>query len=137
MIIDATCAPADIAYPTDLELCGKARSWTERIIDRYWRMYGSASGKKTKPRIYRKVARHRFLNVNKRRTKSAKKIRKELRYQLKCINRNLRHIEEYENEHCHEGLLEVEKERIIPYARSINSRSSCWMRKNAQSRTGL
>ena len=41
-----------------------------------------------------------------------KKIRKELRYQLKCINRNLRHIEEYENEHGHEGLLEVEKERI-------------------------
>lgn len=38
LIIDATCAPADIAYPTDLELCDKARSWTERIIDRYWRM---------------------------------------------------------------------------------------------------
>jgi hypothetical protein len=35
LIIDATCAPADIASPTDLDLCDKARRWTETIIDRY------------------------------------------------------------------------------------------------------
>ena len=28
LIIDATCAPADIACPTDLDLCDKARRWT-------------------------------------------------------------------------------------------------------------
>ena len=25
--------PADIAFPTDLELCDKARNWTEIILD--------------------------------------------------------------------------------------------------------
>ena len=45
LIIDATCAPADIAYPTDLDLCDKARRWTETIIDRYWTLYGSPDGK--------------------------------------------------------------------------------------------
>ena len=33
LIIDATCAPADISYPTDLGLLNKARVHTEKIID--------------------------------------------------------------------------------------------------------
>ncbi len=33
LILDATCAPADISYPTDLELLNQARKQTERIID--------------------------------------------------------------------------------------------------------
>lgn len=31
--IDATCAPADIRYPTDLSLLNEAREKTEKIID--------------------------------------------------------------------------------------------------------
>ena len=34
LIIDATCAPADITHPTDLKLMNKAREKTEAIIDR-------------------------------------------------------------------------------------------------------
>lgn len=33
LILDATCAPADIKYPTDLELLNQARKATEIIID--------------------------------------------------------------------------------------------------------
>ncbi len=31
--MDATCAPADITYPTDLKLLNAAREKTEKIID--------------------------------------------------------------------------------------------------------
>jgi hypothetical protein len=33
LILDATCAPADIKYPTDLGLLNQAREHTEKIID--------------------------------------------------------------------------------------------------------
>ena len=33
LVLDATCAPADIRYPTDLELLNEARAQSERIID--------------------------------------------------------------------------------------------------------
>jgi hypothetical protein len=33
LIIDATSAPVDISYPTDLGLLNKARVHTEKIID--------------------------------------------------------------------------------------------------------
>lgn len=113
LILDATCTPADIAFPTDLELCDRARRWTEVILDHYWSKYGSLNGKKEKPRTYREVARRRFLRLNKRRKKSAKKIRKELRYQLSCINRNLGYIEAYVLEYAFEGLHRIEKERLL------------------------
>ena len=113
LIIDATCTPADIAYPTDLELCDRARRWTETILDHYWSRYGSLSDSKTKPRTYRIVARRRFLNLNKRRRKSAKKIRKELRFQLGCINRNLGYIEQYVLEYGLNDLHRIQRERLL------------------------
>ena len=33
LILDATCTPADINYPNDLELLNQARVKTEKIID--------------------------------------------------------------------------------------------------------
>ncbi len=33
LIVDATCTPADISYPTDLGLLNAARVHTEKIID--------------------------------------------------------------------------------------------------------
>ena len=112
LIIDASCTPADIAFPTDLELCDKARKWTEIILDHYWRLYGSVNGKPEKPRTYREVARARFLKLNKRRKKSVKKIRKELRFQLGCIRRNLDYIEVYTLQYGTDDLLRVERERL-------------------------
>ena len=45
LIIYASRTPADIVYPTDLELCDKVRRWTEVILDRYWKFFGSMDGK--------------------------------------------------------------------------------------------
>ena len=112
LIIDATCTPADIVFPTDLELCDKARHWTEVILDHCWRMYGSVNDKAEKPRTYREVARRRFLALNKRRKKSAKKIRRELRYQLGCIRRNLDYIEAYVKQYGTDDLFRIERERL-------------------------
>ena len=94
LVIDATCAPADIAYPTDLELCDKARVWTEKIVDVLYKEYGPLY-RNIKPRTYRKEARNRFLALNKRRKKPQSKIRQELRYQLNCIERNIGYIDDY------------------------------------------
>jgi hypothetical protein len=33
LLVDATCAPEDINYPTDLKLLNKAREQSEQIID--------------------------------------------------------------------------------------------------------
>lgn len=112
LTIDASCTPADIAFPTDLELCDKARRWTEVILDHYWILYGSINGKAEKPRTYREVARHRFLKLNKRHKKTAKKIRKELRYQLGCIRRNLDYITAYVNIYGVKKLFNIERERL-------------------------
>ena len=113
LIIDATCTPADIAYPTDLELCDKARRWTEVILDRYWKLFGSMNGKSEKPRTYREIARRRFLKLTKRRKKSMKKIRKEIRYQLGCIRRNLDYIEDYAAEYGLDCLFRVQRDRLL------------------------
>ncbi|TGX98800.1 IS5 family transposase [Hominisplanchenecus murintestinalis] len=112
LIIDASCVPADIAYPTDLELCDRARKWTETILDHYWKECGPIRENGTKPRTYRKTARKRFLNVNKRRKKTTKKIRKEIRFQLNCISRNLGYIRKYEDEYGTAILHRIEAERL-------------------------
>jgi len=62
MILDATCTPADIAYPTDLKLLNEAREKTEEIIDAF---HVPDIGKKRKPRTYRRVARKSYLAVAK------------------------------------------------------------------------
>lgn len=66
LIIDATCAPSDIAYPTDLELLDIARIWCETIYDELYKKYGN----RKKQRTYRNKARYEFLSINKRRIKA-------------------------------------------------------------------
>ena len=91
LILDATCAPADIRYPTDLSLLNEARENSEAILDA---MYAQVSNQfKTKPRTYRKQARKAFLSVSKTRRPSRKLRRKGIRQQLNYLGRNLRHID--------------------------------------------
>src|SRR5215475_3079926 len=54
LLLDATCIPQDIRYPTDISLLNEAREKTERIIDR---LHQSNLKKGKKPRTYRKKAR--------------------------------------------------------------------------------
>ena len=90
LIVDATCTPADIAYPTDLNLLNEAREKTEGMIDA---MYAPQVGKSKKPRTYRQKARKDYLAVAKQKKSSYKKIRKAIGKQLRYLRRNLGHIE--------------------------------------------
>ncbi len=91
LIIDATCAPADIRYPTDLSLLNEAREKTEAIIDR---LYKDQKSKTKKPKTYRRKARKQYLLVAKSRKAKTKQIRKAIGQQLRFIKRNLNHIEQ-------------------------------------------
>ncbi|MHC5912216.1 MAG: IS5 family transposase [Nostoc sp.] len=92
LILDATCAPGDISYPTDLNLLNQARKQTERIID--W-LYEQIKGTlEKKPRTYREIARIDYLEVAKKRRVSQKDRRKAIRKQLQYIKRNLSYIDQ-------------------------------------------
>lgn len=89
LIVDATCAPADIAYPTDLGLLNDAREKSEKIIDK---LYAHAPEEVTKPRTYRRKARKEFLCVSMKRNKSKQALRRGIRKQLQYLGRNLKSI---------------------------------------------
>jgi len=89
ILMDATCTPAHIAYPTDVNLLNEARQKLEGIIDTL-HPYTSA---KIKPRTYRNEARRRYLHFIKQRKPRKNTIRKAIGQQLRYIRRNLNHIE--------------------------------------------
>ncbi|MDY6935701.1 MAG: transposase [Spirochaetota bacterium] len=73
LILDATCAPSDIRYPTDLSLLNEAREKLELIIDV---LHNPLKVKEKKPRTYRGKARVDYLKLAKKRKKTHKEIRK-------------------------------------------------------------
>lgn len=87
MIVDATCAPSQIKYPTDTALLNEARENTEAIIDELHTV-----GEK-KPRTYRKRARKDYLALARSRKPNAKKVRKAIGKQLNYLRRNLNTID--------------------------------------------
>ena len=90
MLIDATCAPADIRYPTDISLLNEAREKTEKIIDT---LYEPLKGTIKKPRTYRQKAHKRYLSISKKRKVKANNMRKGVGQQLRYLSRNFKHIE--------------------------------------------
>ena len=89
LLVDATCTPADITFPTDLKLLNTAREKSEQIIDI---LHRPLRGKQKKPRTYRKKARKEFLSVAKSKKLSQSKRRKAIRKQLGYLRRNLKTI---------------------------------------------
>ncbi len=89
LILDATVAPADIRYPTDLSLLNEAREKTEGIIDQ---LYQNFKGTIDKPRTYRQIARDQYLSLAKQKKPQQKKLRQGIRQQLNHLNRNLKSI---------------------------------------------
>lgn len=90
LIIDATCTPADITFPTDLKLLNEAREKTEEIIDC---LHHPFIGKRRKPRTYRQKARKQYLALTKQKKLQNKTLRKGLRQQLGYLKRNLKTID--------------------------------------------
>jgi transposase, IS5 family len=90
LITDATVAPQNITYPTDLKLLNAARVKSEELIDK---IYSSTLHGSPKPRTYRQIARKDFLNTAKKKGKTQKIIYKANGSQLRYLKRNLAHIE--------------------------------------------
>ncbi len=90
LILDASCIPADIHYPTDVTLINDAREILEEVIDV---LHKPLIGIHKKPRTYRVKARKQFLEFIKRRKPGYKIIRKTIRQQLGFVGRDLRIIE--------------------------------------------
>lgn len=90
LILDATCAPQNIKYPTDTELLNDARTHAEKIIDVV------CEGKKLKkPRVYRKKARRVYLGIVRRKKKAKKWLRAEIRKLLSFVKRDIKVIKEF------------------------------------------
>ncbi|MCL6600259.1 MAG: IS5 family transposase [Alicyclobacillus macrosporangiidus] len=89
LLLDATCAPADIAYPTDLSLLNEAREKLERIIDV---LHSARDTGQRKPRTYREKARKAYLSLAKQRRVSPRVLRKAVGKQLRFVARDLRII---------------------------------------------
>ena len=92
LIIDATCAPADISYPTDLGLLNRARVHTEKILDILYKQVKEKIHKK--PITYRNLARKDYLLIAKQRRLTRNKRRQAIKKQLQYIKRNLAHIQQ-------------------------------------------
>lgn len=90
LLIDATCAPADIAYPTDLNLLNEAREKSESLIDK---LHAELTVKEDKPRTYRRNARRDYLKVARKKRVGSKVLHKAVGKQLAYLRRNLTSIE--------------------------------------------
>jgi hypothetical protein len=90
LLMDATVAPQNITFPTDLKLLNAAREKSEELIDK---LYSKDLHGSVKPRTYRHIARKDFLNTAKKKSKSAKEIYKANGRQLRFLKRSLAHIE--------------------------------------------
>ena len=91
LIIDATCAPADIRYPTDLSLLNEAREKLEMIIDT---LYEPFKGQMLKPRTYRRNARKDYLSQAKAKKHHKKALRKAVGKQLRYVARDIRIVKD-------------------------------------------
>lgn len=91
LILDATCTPADISYPTDIKLLNQAREQTEKILDSLYEQVKDKFDRK--PRTYRQKARKDYLAMSKQRRPRHKKRRKAIGKQLGYLRRNLSHID--------------------------------------------
>jgi transposase, IS5 family len=90
LILDATCTPADINYPTDSKLLNKACEKSETLVDV---LYAQCNKAKAKPRTYRKIARKKWLGFSKKRQHTRSQIRKINRSLLGYLGRNLKHLD--------------------------------------------
>ena len=94
LIMDTTCAPANITYPQDIKLCNEAREKTEEMVEIL-----HERGKNAKPRLDKEKARKSYLHIAKSKKRSGKTIRKAIKKQLSYIRRNLGYIDKMAENH--------------------------------------
>jgi len=88
LVLDATCAPSNIAYPQDINLLNEARENLECMLDDLCDSNGYY-----RYRTYRQKARKDYLNLAKSKKRTSKRIRKAIKKQLQYVKRDLGYIE--------------------------------------------
>lgn len=90
IILDATCAPQNIAFPQDTNLLNECREKLEGVID-----YICEKNALFKPRTYRRKARKDYLAIARTKKKTAGKLRKAIKKQLQYVKRDFAYISSY------------------------------------------
>jgi len=90
LMLDATVAPADIRYPTDLGLLNECRENTEKMIETLWE-HTDKQGHKTA--YSRKKARKSYMQIVKQRQPRAKAVQRAITEQLEYVRKNLATLE--------------------------------------------
>jgi hypothetical protein len=118
LLMDATVAPQNITFPTDLKLLNAAREKSEKLIDKLYRkeIHGE-----TKVRTYRKLARKDFLTAIKNKTKSYKEIYKNNGHQIRYLKRNLTHIDTLLKGYEEKGLKPKLKKKDLVYIQTLRT----------------
>ena len=93
LILDASCAPQDIQYPTDVRLLHEARQKLEGIMDTL-----QVGRSKDKPRHYRERANKEYNRFSRNRRPTKEQIRTALRKQLQYVSRDLRLVSEMQHD---------------------------------------
>lgn len=89
-ILDATCTPADIQYPTDTRLLNEAREKLEEIIDI---LHKPKQGVRKKVRTYRQKAHESYIAFTKLRKPKPSVIHKMRGKFLRYVRRDLKIVE--------------------------------------------
>jgi hypothetical protein len=109
LILDATCAPQDIRYPTDLTLLNEAREILERYITKVFQPF---RGQFKKPKMDLKNARRSFLSIVKQRKWKHNQMRNAIRKQLKYVRLNLKSLDQLLSTPGHGELSELEQTKL-------------------------
>ena len=109
LVLDATVAPADIRYPTDLSLLNECRENLENIIDE---MSAKYKRKGRKLAYSRKKARAKYLKVQKQRKARVSAKKRACKEQIGYIEKNLETLDALVIEHGADSLTERQLKRL-------------------------
>jgi len=109
LILDATCAPQDIRYPTDLTLLNEAREMLERFITKVFQPF---RGQFKKPKMDMKNARKSFLSIVKQRKWKHNQMRSAIKKQLKYVRLDLKSLDQLLSMPGHGQLSELELTKL-------------------------
>ena len=129
LILDATCAPADIRYPTDISLLNEARENTEEIIDILQPLQPLNRAQRRQQLKDRKKARGKFRSITKQRSPGKRKIMAAIGNQLKYIWKNIELIGSIMLNHGTGALEEKHLQRIMTVCELYRQQSYMWQTK--------
>lgn len=117
LIIDTTCVPADILYPTDVRLLERCRAEVLRLIQK-----AKAFGLKISYRTYSRVARKIFVTfakISKPKPKTRKKVHKQM---IQFVRRNLKQLQDLHEEATRQlGNRAKTSKRVLRFLRRLKA----------------